>query len=107
MRFGLSVNPTKYQAYGCLSANVLIRYRLDHFFSIEKKFIPYSPAVKDLGLLIDLTLDWRAQVTSVGQKVTGNLRKLYCFKSFPPLTTKITAASLSSKDRILIINLNN
>lgn len=46
--------------------------------------VPFSPVVKDLGLHIDSTLDWKAQVTHMSQKVTGNLWTLYRLKNFLP-----------------------
>lgn len=49
---------------------------------------PLSPVVKDLRLYIDSTLDHRAQVTHVSQKVTGNLRTLCRLKNLLPTKTK-------------------
>lgn len=50
--------------------------------------IPWCPVAKDIGLLIDSTLDWRAQVTQVSQKVTESLRTLYRLKHFLHPKTK-------------------
>lgn len=44
--------------------------------------IPGSAVVKNLGLPIDSTLDWRAQVSYVSQKVTLYLRAPYRLKNF-------------------------
>lgn len=47
--------------------------------------IPWGLLDKDLSLRI---LDWRAQVTQVSHKVTGNLLTLHRLKNFLPPKTK-------------------
>lgn len=54
---------------------------------------PWSHIVKDLGLFTDSTLDWRAQVSHVSQKVTGQLRKRYRLKNFLPSKMKLSSHS--------------
>lgn len=90
-RFGLVVNPTKFQAIIVGSQHTLR--------SLEQLTIPpiifngsiiaISQTEKNLGLLMDSARNWQAQVNSVSQRVTGTLRALYRLKNFLPSKTKL------------------
>ncbi|KAJ8735149.1 hypothetical protein PYW08_014399 [Mythimna loreyi] len=89
-RFGVAVNPTKCQAIIVGSPHSL--RKLDGLavppVIFNNTVIPFSSEVKDLGLHVDACLDWRKQITSVSQKVTGTLRSLYRLKNFLPAHIK-------------------
>lgn len=86
------VNPTKFQTIIVGSKRIMSRLDIGSISPIifNGSVIPFSPIVKDLGLLIDSTIDWQAQVTHVSQRLTGSLHTLYRLKNFLPPKTKIT-----------------
>lgn len=89
-RFGIAVNPNKCQAIIIGSSRNLgsIDGAALPPISYNGVTVPFSRDVKDLGLIIDSTLSWRAQVTSVCQRVTGSLRALYRLRNFLPSSVK-------------------
>ena len=88
--FGLKVNPNKCQAIIVGSLRTLSKLDTTTLppVSFDGLAIKYCPVVKDLGLQIDSSLNWRAQVSYISQKVTGTLRVLYRLKNFLPSKTK-------------------
>lgn len=85
-RFELSVNPTKYQAIVVGSHRLMTRLDIGTLPAIifNGTLIPVCRSVKDLGLHIDCTFNWRwrKQVANQCQKVTGTLRVLNRLKNF-------------------------
>lgn len=89
-RFGVAVNPNKCQAIIIGSPRSMAKVDGASLPPVlfDGTIVPFSTEVKDLGLHIDSTLNWRTQVASVSQKVTGTLRALYRLKNFLPRNTK-------------------
>ncbi|CAK1598320.1 unnamed protein product [Parnassius mnemosyne] len=89
-RFGLIVNPSKCQAIIIGSRRMIRRLKTvalpPIFFNSTE--IQLCSTVKDLGLLIDSSLSWKEQATTVSQKVTGTLRSIYRLKNFLPSAIK-------------------
>ena len=90
-RFGVTVNPLKCQAIIIGSLRQLSRLDCDAVTPIlfNNTIIPYSPHVKNLGLVIDRTFSWKPHVTEVSHKIIATLRSLCRFKNFLPTSTKI------------------
>lgn len=89
-RFGLAVNPTKCQALivgSHRNMSKISNFKLPPVV-FNDIIIPFSRNVKNLGLHIDTTLGWRAQVTSISQKVIRTLRSLYRLKNMLPSNVK-------------------
>ncbi|CAK1581557.1 unnamed protein product [Parnassius mnemosyne] len=89
-RFGLSVNPSKCQAIILGSHRTIKKVDTTALPAIifNGSVLGLCSSVKDLGLNIDSTLSWHAQVTNVSQKVTGTLWALYRLKNFLPSGNK-------------------
>lgn len=92
LNFGISVNTSKCQAILIGSTRRIAQVDLNLLNPIifNNTTIPFSPHVKDLGLVIDSSLTWIPHITGVCQKVHHTLRILYRYKNFLPISTKIT-----------------
>lgn len=90
-KFGLFVNPSKCQAIIIGGSRQLARIDLEKISPVtfNGTTIPYSQNVKDLGVILDSTLSWRAQVTKISRKVMGSLHSLNKLKHFLPIQTKV------------------
>lgn len=60
--------------------------------SFDGTIIPFSATVRNLGIIMDQTLSWSAQVADVSRKVFASLHSLRRLQNFLPLSTKITLA---------------
>ncbi|KAJ8719480.1 hypothetical protein PYW08_011655 [Mythimna loreyi] len=92
--FGLLVNPSKSQAliigsrYYRNALNISALAPL----SLNGSTIKYTDTAKNLGVLIDSNLSWRAQVNEVSRKVHFSFHSLKSLQRFLPFKTKIYLA---------------
>ena len=91
---GLLVNPTKSQAmligsrYMC---NLLEQVSVPSV-QLDGTPIAFTNTAKNLGLIFDNNLSWRAHVTEICKKVHYSFHSLKRLQKFLPLNTKITLA---------------
>lgn len=92
--FGLLVNPAKSQAL--IIGSKYQRSQLNipslPFIYFNGTPIPYADTAKNLGLIFDGTLSWKAHVAEVSRKVHYSLHSLKSLQNFLPLKTKISLA---------------
>jgi hypothetical protein len=55
---------------------------------VNDTIIPYSPKVKNLGVIINCNLTWNDQITSIVRSVNGALSRLWCTAHFTPVETR-------------------
>ena len=89
---GLDVNPSKCKAI-IIGSNRRISV-LDELATLDSirlgsTIIDYENQVKSLGILIDRTMNWSGQITSLCSKVYGGLRQLRLFASSFPIDIRI------------------
>lgn len=92
--FGLQLNPTKSQAMIIGSRfvrNAAVVASLMPLY-LDGVLIEYTETAKDLGVIIDSNLSWRAQVNEVSRKVHFSFHSLKCLQSLLPFKTKISLA---------------
>lgn len=90
--YGIQVNPNKCQAIVIGSTRRLAKIDLTSLSPLVYNgcIIPFSPVVKNLGILVDTNLSWSAQVKEISRKFFATLHSIIRFKNFLPISTKIT-----------------
>lgn len=90
--YGIQVNPNKCQAIIIGSTRQHAKIDLTSLTPLVYSNcpIPFSPVVKNLGLLLDANLNWSAQVKEVSRKFFASLHSIIRFKKFLPIKTKIS-----------------
>lgn len=90
--YGIKVNPNKCQAILVGSSRQLGKVDLSNSPSLLFNHcpIPFTPTVKDLGVIIDSNLKWNAQVQEISRKFYASLHSILRLKHFLPIKTKIS-----------------
>lgn len=90
--YGIKVNPNKCQAIIVGSSRQLTKFDILKLPSLfyNNAAIPFSPSVKDLGVIIDSNLSWTAHIQEVSRKFYSSLHPILRLKNFLPHQTKIS-----------------
>ncbi|CAH2086951.1 unnamed protein product [Euphydryas editha] len=94
-RYGLNINPGKSQVIIIGSPSLIARVDKTTLSPIvyNGSSLPYCATAKDLGVHLDQTLSWSAQLKEVSRKTFAALSSLRRLKSFLPIPTKIMLAN--------------
>lgn len=90
--YGIQVNPKKCQAIMVGSSRQLAKVDTSELptLSFNNSNIPFSPTVKDLGVIIDSNLSWTAHIQEISRKFYSSLHPILRLKHFLPHKTKIS-----------------
>lgn len=90
--YGIQVNPDKCQAIIIGSSRQLCKINPANLpqLSFNSINIPFSPTVKDLGVLIDSSLNWIPYIKEISRKFYATLHSIIRLKHFLPRHTKIS-----------------
>lgn len=90
-RYGVAVNPNKCQSIIIGGEKLSSRLDLSSLGTIQYdgSVIPFSAAVKDLGVVLDTNLGWSSQLTEISRKVFSSLHQLNKLKNFLPVRAKL------------------
>ena len=87
--YGLMVNPTKTQAIVIGSSRLASKIDSLPLIIFDGVPIPYDKVVKNLGILIDNSLTWDAQIKEVSRKIFASASSINKLRNFLPIPTKI------------------
>lgn len=90
--YGIKVNPDKCQAIIIGSSRQMAKITLPNLtpLSYNDIPIPFSPTVKDLGILLDSNLNWSPYIKEISRKFYASYHSIIRLKNFLPTHTKIT-----------------
>ena len=90
-KHGLKINPKKSNAIVFSPRN--IPFEVLPSILIDNVVVPYCNKVKNLGVILDSSLNWSNHVSFVCQKVYFALHRLYKFRANTPIATRIRLVS--------------